>query len=864
LGRGAHIALCDLRASRCTGERVLPSPPRACAIDADGTRLIVLDATGKLHPLAASMADWIAPAALPDHAEPARGKPVPVEPTTAALRGGILSGGDPLPRAGDAAPSPGETCDDLTAASEIRDTSRPHHAPPRVCGAASRAGEVDRPARSDKAHGIGRDPPERDPLAAVQGLRLRALGPPIRRALAPEKLEAYLADARAWVVSLCRTALATGYDTGRLGGAEPMGLDAVLGDQHGRATDALGRAQKLEESATERFSRWNRRGAPHIELARELRLSPLAISLLLLSAAPQIWGELARAYSLCTADRARPLVDELLLAHLLKADIQARAAIGRELDPDAPLVDSGAVALARGLRPYAGLSVHPAIARRLIGAPPTGDRDEAILPATRDLTKVIGPRAQIAEVARQLVRRPVTPVRVVLRGRTNSGRRTTAAALAGCAGRRIGLVAIDAASKELEILLAQRLHDVSLRGGLPCVILDDLASDPALHVRIRPVLDRHPGPLFIRAPHGGDLPLSPGYLTIEFAALPETERRAAWETTLAEHGLDLAPAATLAARFHVGPGAMARACAAARAVASSAPTTDSAPNAALEARLAATLRQHRSARIEAIARRVERLASWDDLIVPDDISDALRELCARVRHRRTVLEDWSMRDVAATAQGTVALFQGAPGTGKTMAAEVIANALGYELWRVDLSKVVSKWIGETEKNLAAVFDAAEDGEIVLLFDEADSLFGKRTEVKSSHDRNANLETSYLLQRLDSFTGIAILTTNFGTAIDPAFLRRISVQAQFPLPDELERERLWRALLPRTLPIAGEPDLAELARRYSLTGGYIRNAVLRAAYVAAGRGTPLSSADLERAVRAEYLARGKVSTTGALT
>jgi SpoVK/Ycf46/Vps4 family AAA+-type ATPase len=265
----------------------------------------------------------------------------------------------------------------------------------------------------------------------------------------------------------------------------------------------------------------------------------------------------------------------------------------------------------------------------------------------------------------------------------------------------------------------------------------------------------------------------------------------------------------------------------------------------------------------AIATRVERLASWDDLIVPEDIADTLHELCARVHHRRTVLEDWGLSGVAATAQGVTALFQGGPGTGKTMAAEVIARALGYELWRVDLSKVVSKWIGETEKNLAAVFDAAEDGEIVLLFDEADSLFGKRTEVKSSNDRNANLETNYLLQRLDSFTGIAILTTNFGTSIDPAFRRRLSVQAQFPFPDEVDRERLWRAHLPRKLPVAGDLDLGALARKYELSGGYIRNAVLRAAYLAASRGAPLSAADLERAVRSEYLARGKVSATGAL-
>lgn len=194
---------------------------------------------------------------------------------------------------------------------------------------------------------------------------------------------------------------------------------------------------------------------------------------------------------------------------------------------------------------------------------------------------------------------------------------------------------------------------------------------------------------------------------------------------------------------------------------------------------------------------------------------------------------------------------------------MIASALGYELWRVDLSKVVSKWVGETEKNLAAVFDAAEDGEIVLLFDEADSLFGKRTEVKSSHDRNANQETNYLLQRLDSFTGIAILTTNFGAAIDAAFKRRLSVHVQFPFPDEGERERLWRAHLPPRLPISGELDLAGLAHKYQLSGGYIRNATLRAAYLAAASERPLTHDSLERAVQSVYRDQAKVTTGGRL-
>jgi len=934
LGRGAHVALCDLRAGRCVGERILPAPVRACAIDADGTRLIVLDATGTLHTLAASMANWTAPAAVPSDPEPESGELEATldgdEHANAAsceniqLHRSCAAGDGTGERneargdetAGDGTGHPSEfrsgaerkSTDDAAHRGDVSSNARCDHTPsPHPGYTTASVGEAKREPADDVPHcdapasdaGRDRDPPlhpgnatprtggaddgrrvrvrkvgeagdtrrnaaEFDPLVAVQGLRLRALGPAVRRMLPPDKLEAYLADARAWVVSLCRTALATAHDTGRLGVAAPADLDAILGDHGGHAVDELACAHKLEEDATKRFSRWNRRGAPHVELARELRLSPMAMSLLLLAAAPQIWGELARAYGLCVADRARPLVDELLLAHLLEADTPTRAAIGRELDEDAPLITRGAVTVARGLRPYAAISVHPAIARRLVGAPPAGDRDDGSPPADRALTEIIGPRAQIAEVVRRLAQRSATPVRVVLRGRSNVGRRTTAAALAMRAGRQIGLVTVDGVAKELEVQLAQRLHDVSLRGHLPCVALDGLANDPALRAQIRPVLDRHPGPLFVHAPRGGDLPLAPGYLAIDFAPLTETERHAAWETMLTAHELDLAPAVPLAARFHVGPGAMARACTAAAAAPLPAPANDATASATLEATLASALRQHRSARIEATATRVERLASWDDLIVPDDISDVLYELCARVRHRRTVLEDWGMRGVAATAQGTTALFQGAPGTGKTMAAEVIANALGYELWRVDLSRVVSKWIGETEKNLAAVFDAAEDGEIVLLFDEADSLFGKRTEVKSSHDRNANLETNYLLQRLDSFTGVAILTTNFGTAIDTAFLRRLSVQAQFPLPDELERERLWRALLPRTLPFTDEPDLAELARRYPLTGGYIRNAVLRAAYVAAGRDTPLSMADLERAVRAEYLSRGKVSTTGAIT
>jgi SpoVK/Ycf46/Vps4 family AAA+-type ATPase len=268
--------------------------------------------------------------------------------------------------------------------------------------------------------------------------------------------------------------------------------------------------------------------------------------------------------------------------------------------------------------------------------------------------------------------------------------------------------------------------------------------------------------------------------------------------------------------------------------------------------IAAYIRQTRDARLGQYARRVERLASWSSVVLPPDILDSLRELVARVRHGKTVFETWGMSRTMATSRGLTALFQGQPGTGKTLVAGVIARELGLELYQVDLSKVMSKWIGETERNLSTIFDAAEDGQVILLFDEADSLFAKRTEVRSSNDRYANLEVNYLLQRLDQFEGIAILTTNTGTSIDQAFKRRMSFRLSFPFPDEETREQL---------PVAGPLTLDVLARKYQLSGGYIRNACLRAAFLAAQEETSVHQRHLERAVALEFAELGKLSNSG---
>ena len=210
--------------------------------------------------------------------------------------------------------------------------------------------------------------------------------------------------------------------------------------------------------------------------------------------------------------------------------------------------------------------------------------------------------------------------------------------------------------------------------------------------------------------------------------------------------------------------------------------------------------------------------------------------------------------------GLSALFSGPPGTGKTMVAGLIADELGLDLYQIDLSRIVSKYVGETEKNLAQLFDAAEAGHAILLFDEADSLFARRTEVKSSVDRYANLEVNYLLQRMEQFAGITILTTNNDTAIDEAFRRRLSFRVDFPMPEADERQRLWQAMVPAEAALGPDIDWSRLAHKFVMSGGYIRNAVLRAAFLAAEDGGAITMGHLSRAAHLEYAAMGKVMST----
>jgi hypothetical protein len=336
------------------------------------------------------------------------------------------------------------------------------------------------------------------------------------------------------------------------------------------------------------------------------------------------------------------------------------------------------------------------------------------------------------------------------------------------------------------------------------------------------------------------------------------EQRALWQTALGEsaHGSD-GQVDELISQFNLNAPAILAACAGAMGRLAAYDKKHVVDATAAGTALWDTCRTQARPRLDDLAMRIKTAASWEDLVLPVPQKNILREIAMHVRNRGTVYERWGFSTKGARGLGINAMFAGASGTGKTMAAEVLAEELRLDLYRIDLSSVVSKYIGETEKNLRRVFDAAEEGGVILLFDEADALFGKRSEVKDSHDRHANIEVSYLLQRMEAYRGLAILTTNMKEALDTAFLRRLRFIVQFSFPDAREREEIWRRVFPAATPTEGldQRKLAQL----NIAGGSIRNIALNAAFLAADAGEPVRMKHILHAARHEYLKLDKPLT-----
>ncbi len=331
-------------------------------------------------------------------------------------------------------------------------------------------------------------------------------------------------------------------------------------------------------------------------------------------------------------------------------------------------------------------------------------------------------------------------------------------------------------------------------------------------------------------------------LSFDVPSATAAEQRRIWQETLAlDEGRMDEDLDRLISQFDLPPSRIRAACAEARSGAASYEE--------MARRVWDAGRRQARPRLDDLAQHLEPRAGWDDLVLPAAQLGTLQEIAVHVEHRARVYEDWGFAAKSARGLGISALFVGPSGTGKTLGAEVLAQTLGLDLYRIDLSQVVSKYIGETEKNLRRVFDAAEEGGAVLFFDEADALFGKRSEVKDSHDRYANIEVSYLLQRMEAYRGLAILATNLKDALDPAFLRRIRFVVHFPFPDAALRAEIWRRIFPAETPTEGL-EIEKLAR-LNIAGGNIRNIALNAAFLAAADGTPVRMTHVARAARGEY-------------
>lgn len=609
-------------------------------------------------------------------------------------------------------------------------------------------------------------------------------------------------------------------------------------------------------------------------------LSPWELQAIVICLAPELRRRYDRLYAYLQDDitRQRPSVD-LVLDLLCDSEIERwqaqrllaegsgliRAGLLEMLDD--PYSPSGSTGLARFLRldprirgfvlgdnwVDPRLGVHARI--EPVPGPATGPHlDPAVIRAVADLIKShLGPG--------QDQRRPLV---VRLSGPAGSGKRELA--VRACSQLPIPVLSADVAglagAPAPEQLLRFAFRDGLLLQSAVYLGHAELLTGPGGH-ELRAALDSAIADfgwlVFLSGDSAEMAETGLGGALVAPVELPAPGvqvRVAAWQQHLARRNLGPPDwAQPLAARFQLTPGRIRAAADMADADRMMRPGRG---NLTLEDLMAACRRQSRH-RLGELAVKIEQVRGWDDLVLPDAALAQLRELCDQIRYQHQVHDTWGFHRAHGQGRGVTALFSGPPGTGKTMAAEVIAGDVGLDLYAVDLSTAVSKYIGETEKNLARIFGEAQASNAILLFDEADALFGKRTQVTDSRDRYANIEISYLLQRLDAYTGTVILATNMRQNLDDAFTRRLRFLIDFAFPDEAHRLRIWRALVPAQAPLEPDVDFAGLAREFPLAGGNIKNVVLNAAFLAAADGGTIGLRHLLHGTRREFDKVGKVWT-----
>jgi SpoVK/Ycf46/Vps4 family AAA+-type ATPase len=618
-------------------------------------------------------------------------------------------------------------------------------------------------------------------------------------------------------------------------------------------------------------------------LGQAFGLSTFDLDVVVIALAPEVDLRYERLYAYLQDDvaRRRPTVD--LALNLLCASRDEKLSRRGHFMPEGPLVRCGLLHVdADGSHTQPPLLAHnlrldEQIIRRLLQVEGLDSR----LISWCELVDATGPVADLPASAEsqwalpRLVEesyRSGQPLRLYFCGPPGAGQRPAAEALAVHAGAPLlvaNLLRGPSAPTEvggvLEVLFleAERHKAVLYVDGIEGLDGRERAVSAS---RLLDALPRYPGPVILT----GDRPWrsiarrSLGVVEVPFPVLDTAQRRAHWQAALEAVGQTLPDGAldTLGRRFRLTPGQIVDAVdeAYGRARLRAAAAAETYPSLLGEPGLNdlfVAARAQTGYELADLALKIEPVYTWDDLVLADDALTELREICDRAAHGHRVLAEWGFDRKLSGGKGIAALFTGPSGTGKTMAAEVIANELGLDLYRINLAGVVSKYIGETEKNLDGIFTAAENTNAILFFDEADALFGKRSEIHDSHDRYANIEISYLLQRMERYEGIAILATNLRGNLDEAFTRRLTFTVHFPYPDDVNRRRLWETIWPAAVPLADDVDADFLSSQFKLSGGNVRNIALAAAFLAAADQSTITMPHLLRAVRREYQKLGKL-------
>ena len=595
-------------------------------------------------------------------------------------------------------------------------------------------------------------------------------------------------------------------------------------------------------------------------LARRFALSPVEQDALLLVLAPEIEPRFERIVGYLHDDLTRRRVSTGLALQVLARDDAGQLALRRSLAGGGRLVREGLLRRIEAEPGTTALASPLAVSERVVEfLHGDDDLDPQLGAAARRGGASIGLARLVLAVP---LRAGLTALRgcwaagersgVYLHGAAGSGR--AAAIEAVCAELGLGVLRVACPALELPEFAAQlgRVRREALLGDLVVVWEELDGLDEARRMQVLACMAAAPG---VRAAYTGTSAWEPAGAAVTALRVerPELgERRELWHAALARHeaSVDEAALAELVGLYGFAAGPI-------HEIVASARRHGGDDGRLSRAELGAAVRRRSLRALGSLARPLVVARGWDDLVLPADRKQILVELCRHAQHRELVLGRWGFRGGLAGGRGLTALFTGASGTGKTLAAGLVAGQLGLDGYQIDLASVVSKYIGETEKQLARLFDEAEAASALLFFDEADALFGKRTEVRDAHDRHANIETSYLLQRLDSYDGVVLLASNFRKNMDEAFLRRLQFIVDFPVPEAQERLQIWRRVLPPALPRADDLDLEALARRFALPGGNIRNIAVAAAFLAAEEGGPLAMRHLVAATRREFQKLGKV-------